>query len=218
MSIFSWLFGKKETKKKEVTMGKKLTDSDFNMIALDFELKPAYVRAIFKVEAGGKSGFLKDDPKIPVTLEEGHIFYKYLKEKGYDVEDMCLKYGNICYQKWTKIHYRTGLKEYDRYLQAKKIDEECAMLATSWGLGQIMGFNYKAAGYNTVQDFVNAMYESEKNQLLAMCRFIKSNKAMYTALKNEDWAKFAKLYNGPGYAVNQYDKKLKEAFDLYNKV
>ena len=61
------------------------------------------------------------------------------------------------------------------------------------------------------------MYESELNQLLAMCRFIKSNPAMYEALKKEDWAKFARLYNGPGYAANQYDKKLKEAFDLYNK-
>ena len=37
------------------------------------------------------------------------------------------------------------------------IDEECALLATSWGIYQIMGFNYSVAGYRDVEDFVTAM-------------------------------------------------------------
>ena len=91
------------------------------------------------------------------------------------------------------------------------------MLATSWGLGQIMGFNYKLAGWPTIKSFVQAMYESEKCQLLAVCRFIKSNNTMYNALRNKDWATFARLYNGPSYTVNKYDEKLKNAYEKYKK-
>lgn len=223
MGFFSKLFGSK--KKKEVTvnkveekkMGVKLADSDFDKIAVEFGLKPAHIRAIFTVEAGGKSGFLTDNPEIPVTLEEGHIFYKYLKQKGRDAVELAKIYPTICYPKWTKEFYKKGLNEYSRYLLAKDVDEECAMLATSWGMGQLMGFNYASAGYKNVKSFVEAMYESEYNQLMAMCKFIQSNKSMYEALKTENWAKFAKLYNGSGYAANKYDEKLKKAFEKWNK-
>ena len=226
MGFFSRLFGKKKkdetnnqpiVKEEEKIMGQRLAEQDIYDIAEEFGLTYAHVKAIFTVEAGGKSGFLADNPKIPVTLEEGHIFYKYLAQKGYDVEDISKRFPSICYQKWTKIFYKKGLAEYDRYLTAKEINEECAMLATSWGMGQIMGFNYAAAGYKNVKDFVEAMYESEKNQLLAMCRFIKSNTKMYKALQAEDWAGFAKLYNGSGYAANKYDEKLKKAYEKYKK-
>ena len=224
MGFFSKLFGKnkKESKQdnikeEEKKMGQVLTQKDFKEIASEFELEEALVRAIFVVEAGGKSGFLKEDPKIPVTLEEGHVFYKYAKAHGKDVEDLCNRYPTICYPKWTKLYYKKGLEEYNRYLLAKQVDEEAAMLATSWGLGQIMGFNYKLAGWPTIKSFVQAMYESEKCQLLAVCRFIKSNNTMYNALRNKDWATFARLYNGPSYTVNKYDEKLKNAYEKYKK-
>lgn len=42
--------------------------------------------------------------------------------------------------------------------------------------------------------------------------FIKQSKVMHTALQNKDWATFAKCYNGPLYAKNQYDTKLATAY------
>ena len=164
----------------------------------------------------GKSGFLKEDPNIPVTLEEGHIFYKYLQNKHKNASEIAQKYPDICYKSWTKKYYKTGLNEYKRYLKAAEIDEECAMLATSWGMGQCMGFNYKACGYNSVKAFVNAMYESERNQLLAMCNFIKSNQKMYKALQNKDFKTFASIYNGPGQ-VDYYGSKLEQAYNKYKQ-
>ncbi len=41
--------------------------------------------------------------------------------------------------------------------------------------------------------------------------FIQSNR-LDTYLRNKDWAGFAKRYNGPAYAENQYDKKLEKAY------
>lgn len=235
MSLFSFFNKKKDKVEKENTntaqnnkieekiqlkndiipVSKFLTDKSFNDIAKEFGLNPAHIRAIYEVEAGGKSGFLKADNTKPVTLEEGHIFYKYAKKKGLDVNSLCNKYPTICYPKWTKQYYKTGLAEYARYELAKSIDEECAMLGTSWGIGQIMGFNYQQCGYKNVKEFVNDMYISEEKQLRAMCMFIKSNTRMFNALKMEDWATFASLYNGSSYALNKYDTKLKIAYNKY---
>ena len=35
---------------------------------------------------------------------------------------------------------------------------------------------------------------------------------MAEALRKKNWAAFAKAYNGPGYAKNQYDTKLAAAY------
>jgi len=38
---------------------------------------------------------------------------------------------------------------------------------------------------------------------------------MAEALRKKDWATFARRYNGPGYAKNSYDTKLKSAYDRF---
>ena len=222
MKLLSWFFSifskqttsEPEPKAEVKTMSKFITEDDFKELASQFNIEIAALKAIFKVEAGGKSGFLKEDPNIPVTLEEGHIFYKYLQNKHKNAAEIAKTHPTICYKSWTKQYYKSGLNEYKRYLEAKEIDEECAMLATSWGMGQCMGFNYKACGYNSVKEFVDAMYVSERNQLLAMCNFIKSNSKMYKALQNKDFNTFASIYNGPGQ-VEYYGSKLKQAYNSY---
>ena len=197
-------------------MNKTLSEQDFINCANDLNVDIATIKAVFKVETGGKGGFIKDTD-YPVILFEGHQFYKYLKQNNFDVDAISKQYPTLCYPKWTKTYYKTGVAEYNRYLEAAKINEECAMLATSWGLGQCMGFNYKLCGYNSIKDFVADMYISEYLQLKAFCNFIKSNTKMYNALKSKDWSTFAKLYNGPSYKQNKYDEKLKIAYDSYNK-
>lgn len=219
MKLLSWIFSifskEPEQPKEEVKkVSKFIAEQDFDELAQQFNIEKAALKAIFKVEAGGKSGFLKEDPNIPVTLEEGHIFYKYLQNKHKNAAEIAKNNPTICYKSWTKQYYKTGLNEYNRYLKAAEIDEECAMLATSWGMGQCMGFNYKACGYNSVKEFVDAMYVSERNQLLAMCNFIKSNTKMYKALQNKDFNTFASIYNGPGQ-VEYYGSKLKQAYNSY---
>jgi hypothetical protein len=39
---------------------------------------------------------------------------------------------------------------------------------------------------------------------------------MHAALKKQDWAAFAKAYNGPGYKANKYDTKLAEAYQHFS--
>ena len=91
------------------------------------------------------------------------------------------------------------------------IDEEAAISSASWGLFQIMGFNYATCKCDSVQQFVALMKENEGKQLDQFTAFIQSNR-LDTYLRNKDWAGFAKRYNGPAYAENQYDKKLEKAY------
>ena len=127
------------------------------------------------------------------------------------------KKGNedILYYKWTTKFYKGGEKEYERLNKAKKIYVSAALESASWGIFQIMGYHYKKVGYNSVEDYVKAMNMSERFHLMAFGKFIKSE-GLVKHLKSEDWAKFARGYNGPAYKKNKYDKKIAAAYKKYH--
>lgn len=189
-----------------------LTDKDFELLARLLDCEPAALKAVQKVETGGKGGFFA--PGKPAILFEGHIFWSQLKKKGINPEDHLKGNENILYPKWEKGHYKGGIGEYDRLEQARKIHKEAADASASWGMFQIMGFNYAACGEKSVESFVTSMCESELKQLVLSARFIKQA-GMLPALQGKNWAEFAKRYNGPGYAQNKYDEKLAEAYRKY---
>ena len=95
-----------------------------------------------------------------------------------------------------------------------RIDEEAAISSASWGLFQIMGFNHKICGCDTVGEFVSKMKENEGAQLDLFTAFVQSNK-LDSYLREKDWAGFARRYNGPAYAENKYDEKLKSAYEKH---
>ena len=78
-----------------------------------------------------------------------------------------------------------------------------------------MGFNFEKAGFPNLQSFINAMYRSEGAQLLAFVNFVK-NEGLDKYLKKQDWAGFARRYNGSGYAKNKYDLKLANAYKKHS--
>jgi len=72
----------------------------------------------------------------------------------------------------------------------------------------------EVAGFADVEDLVAAMYKSEDDQLRAMVGFIKAEK-LHTVLQKKDWTAFARRYNGPQFAKNNYDTKLKATFTRF---
>lgn len=122
------------------------------------------------------------------------------------------------FPKWDKSKYLGGASEYKRLEIAKKIDEECALKSASWGMFQIMGFNHLYCGCKDVFEFVKKMQESHESQLKLMYYYM-NNTSCLKNLKEHDWAGFARKYNGPGYAENAYDQKLKNAYENFkNKI
>ena len=190
----------------------RLKEQDFLRSAETLKVDVATVKAVQEVETGGRGGFFA--PGRPAILFEGHIFWNQLKKKGKNPEDYLKGNEDILYPKWTKAHYQGGIKEYGRLERAMQIDEEAAISSASWGLFQIMGFNHKVCGCDTVREFVAKMKENEGSQLDLFTAFVQSNK-LDTLLREKDWAGFAKRYNGPAYAENKYDEKLKKAYEKH---
>jgi hypothetical protein len=193
-----------------------ITESDFDRAAMLLDCEPAALKAVQKVETGGKGGFLPSGR--PTILFEGHIFWQQLRARGIDPQGVATgKNEDILYPKWTKAHYKGGEAEYERLLRARHINEEAANASASWGMFQIMGFNHAACGEPSVASFVSSMCQSECRQLLLSVRFIRGNRSMLAALQKKDWKAFARLYNGPAYAQNRYDEKLCNAYSSFCK-
>ena len=113
---------------------------------------------------------------------------------------------------WFK--YYTG-KSVSTYAQAYAISPKSAMLSTSWGKFQIMGFNHKIAGYATVQEMVNAFDQSEAAQLSGFIGFIQAKK-LEDELRNLNWSGFAYTYNGEEYAKLGYHTKMAAAYAKFS--
>jgi murein DD-endopeptidase MepM/ murein hydrolase activator NlpD len=117
----------------------------------------------------------------------------------------------------TKERDTYGSLSYRRLRKAFKLDASAALQACSWGAFQIMGSNYKTLGYATVQEMVKDMSRSERPHLKGFVNFVKADPALVKAAKNEDFAAFASRYNGPTYKENDYDTKMKNNFDAFEK-
>ena len=107
-----------------------------------------------------------------------------------------------------------GDSQYTRLAQAYALDAEAALGSASWGLGQILGSHATNVGYNSVDDMVTAMACSEDKQLEAVVGFIQWQN-LEKALHQQNWAAYARSYNGVDYAKNQYDTKLSLAYNLF---
>jgi N-acetylmuramidase len=61
---------------------------------------------------------------------------------------------------------------------------------------------------------VTAMIASEDLQFRAMASFIKSH-GMEASLQSQNWTSFARTYNGPNFAANDYDGHLRHFHDTF---
>ena len=164
----------------------------------------AEIWTVLTVETKG-FGYLPD--RRPRILFERHFFHKQTGGRC-DAQNPSISCG-------TAGGYLGGAREYDRLEEAIALDRHAALSSASWGIGQIMGTNFAAAGFASVEDMVKAMVRSEDGQLTAMARLVRST-GLHTALANHDWAAFAGGYNGADYAKNQYDTRLAGFFQQYS--
>lgn len=188
------------------------------------------IKAVAKVESGG-SGIVNG---VPVILYEPHIFFSQLREHGvnpllYATKRMPVKVKGkvqlmpiddvnnpILYSIWGAVPYPKGqAAQQERLARAVKIHREAALMSASWGRFQIMGFNFARCGCNSVQEFVNKMYQSEDEQLNLFTNYILSA-GLADELRDKRWAAFAYNYNGSGYAANKYDVKLANAYKTFS--
>ncbi len=185
--------------------GSPLTPAGFTTARKMSDIDDATLWSILAVETAG-CGYLPD--RRPQILFERHVFSR-LTGARFDADHPDISAPT------SGAHGEGGAHQYSRLEEALSLDENAALRSASWGLGQIMGNNFKSAGFANVDDMVAAMVGSEDEQLKAVSAFITANR-MDQALRDRDWAGFASRYNGPNFADNNYDTKLETFHDKYS--
>ena len=192
---------------KFVGTGKKLTATDIKRVAKSLGVEEAALRAVIQIESAGY-GFYSST-KAPVMLYEPHIAYR--RTSG-TVRSQLVA-AKVAYSRWGLRPYpKSHSARYAQLEKAIKIAGNKAYEFASYGLPQMMGFNYKICGFDSAKEMFDAFKESEYTQLVAMGEFIRSNGKMHQALIDKNWSAFAYRYNGSGYKKNNYHVKLANAY------
>lgn len=169
----------------------KTTPTEIITLARGFHVEPKALHAVMLVESSGE-GF-NADGTIKIQFEP------------------------TWFRKYTGVVVANGVglqhEEYEAFQKAFSINSDAALKSTSWGLAQLMGFNFKQAGYSSPEEMVADFKEEEINQVKGMLNFISADYAMFKALQLKDWAGFAKHYNGPLYKDFKYDTRLAAAYE-----
>ncbi len=170
-------------------------------------LEPAALAAVVEVESGGKAFTSIGGKDMPLILYEYHVFYRALPP-GLRVEAVA---RNLARPRWGELPYKkTQSARYAQLDRAKEIDEEAAYSACSWGVGQVLGENWKWLGYKSAKALAEAAMSGIDGQLGLMLRFI-DKRGLKDELRDHDWRGFARLYNGSGQ-VDHYAKLMEAAY------
>lgn len=192
-----------------------VTAEGYQRAAALLQCEVASIKAIAAKESRG-SGMLPSGK--PVILFERHVFRR---ETGgqFDKADPSVSNAK------PGGYGAAGEHQHARLSAAAALDRTAALRSASWGRFQIMGFNWQQCGHGSLQAFINAMYSGDAAHLEAFVRFILNDRRRYPvngsmkgltmaeALRRKAWAAFAYLYNGPNYAINNYDASLKQLYD-----
>lgn len=184
--------------------------------------------AVLVAESSGRT--FAADGRIIIRFEN-HIFYRQWGERHQDIFWRHFSFDTSSPRKnwkghqwrpnpdspWVSFH-GSQKQEWDVLTFARALDDTAALSSISMGAPQIMGFNYKRIGYESVQHMFEQFARSAHAQLLAMFDVVKGPSATspaIQALQNKDYLTFASAYNGsanaPTYAA--LIKERAEAFD-----
>jgi hypothetical protein len=191
--------------KKRVNMNNLL--DKIKEISNQFGFDWRVIAAFIEVETGGK-GF-NSDGKIMIQFEPSW-FKRYVPNAPAGI--------------WSTNKVDVQSKEWEAFNNAFAINKEAAMLSTSIGLGQIMGFHYKRLGYKTVGEMWDDAKKGIDRQIWQICEFIRTDNKLKDAIKRKDWHMIATIYNGANYLQlakkldrEPYNISLEKAYKKYLK-
>jgi hypothetical protein len=183
--------------------------------------------AVLAVESGGR-GFAGDGRMI--IRFENHIFNKhwgvhqpaqFSQHFRFDADRRWQKHQwrPSTTVNWREFHGKQS-GEWDVFEFARHLDSRAAMLSISMGAPQIMGFNHKVLGYDSVATMFEAFSLGERDQLLGFFDFVcgpLADRRRLFALQERDFETFAIHYNGAGQAA-RYAGLLQSAFESFERL
>ncbi len=190
-----------------------LTDKDFHAAAQKLHVDDATIHAVVDIEAGTQHKGLFEEGK-PVVNFSLDLFRQNAKKRGVDLKKYTKKYPEVFSAPNRAKYGSQNAAQWARMQAAMAIDSVAAIESAYWGMFQIGGFNWKKCGARSAQEFAKMMMRSEHDQLDLFVNFLHST-GLDEPLQKHDWNRFARGYNGTGYAKRGYHTRLKKAYNKY---
>lgn len=189
---------------------KRLTEEDYREVASRLGIEVATIKAVVEVEAGpSHEGFFKAG--LPLINFDMSMFRKFAGKNGINLS----KYYNshaVVFSRPSAARYgSTQAAQQERLRVARTIHPDTAIEGCFWGMFQIGGFNWRKCGCKSIEEFVERMSRSEREQLELFADFI-TNSGMLQHLRNKNWSAFARIYNGASYASRGYHTRLANSY------
>jgi LysM repeat protein len=187
-------------------------------------ISTAAAAAVLKVESGG-GGFASDGRMI--IRFENHVFYDRWGKNNRATFGKHFQYNSD--KRWTGHKFRANendawaaahqsqSQEWQILEFARGLSNDPALESISMGAAQIMGFNYATEGYTGVQQMCDQMSGTSKPQLVGMFTFIENTPLCINGLKENNYVKFARGYNGAGQAEH-YGVLIRDAAAAWTRI
>lgn len=174
----------------------KISDSDILAAAREYNIDPVDLAALIEVEAQG-SGYLADG-RLKI-LYEPHLFHRLTDGRHGTVKPISAPSWSVT-REWG---YGSFAEQYRRRAEAAKLDRDAAYQACSYGAFQLLGSNFRAAGYDNVFALVDDLQDSPRNQLRAILRWMQAE-GILQHLRDRNMPAFFSRYNGPAWREHDY--------------
>ncbi|MCM1348404.1 MAG: N-acetylmuramidase family protein [Firmicutes bacterium] len=188
----------------------RLSEEDYVEVAKRLGIEVATIKAVVEIEAGAThQGFFKAGQ--PLINFDMSMFRKFARTKGINLAKYNKSHAVVFSRPNVKRYGSTQAGQQERLRMARTIDAATAIQGCFWGMFQIGGFNWKRCGCESIEEFVERMSVSEREQLELFANFV-TNSGMLPHLKNRNWSAFARMYNGPSYASRGYHTRLANSY------
>jgi hypothetical protein len=186
-------------------------------VASDLQIPERALRAVLAVESSGRG--LGDDgrpvirlelhllrPRRPELFDGPDLTCRILGPQRWEGHEVRLPGG------WVPLHLGGQEREWAAYDLVGLVGaSEAASLSSSWGAAQILGSHCARLGYQSATAMATA-FRDEAEQIRAFGRFLATGKTLVESARSQDWATFAREYNGGGQ-VTYYAGALRKAFE-----
>lgn len=194
------------------------------VLSQKINVDPALAVAVIATESGGQASGAAG--RMTIRFENHLLWYYWGKDNAGAYNqlfefDPTVKWRGHKYRPnsgsaWLDVHTNQD-SEYAALAVARNLNTTAALGSISMGLVQILGSNFAACGYPSVEAMFNSFSAEPRNQLIGFFNFIAHDPAKVTAMQKKDYAAFAARYNGPGQ-VELYSGLIRDYVEAFNSL
>ncbi|RMG89809.1 MAG: DUF3380 domain-containing protein [Chloroflexi bacterium] len=190
-------------------------------------IDPGVAVAVLMAESAG-TGFDRNGRMI--IRFENHIFYRLWGQSNRELFERHFRFSPeriwqghawrpSVSSPWRTFHGNQDA-EWEVFTFARQLDDTAAKKSISMGGPQIMGFNYAALGYESVDQMFAAFSAGEVYQIVGLFNFIQgpgTHSERVLALQRLDFEAFAAQYNGPGQTA-VYGSIIRRYYETFKRL